>query len=155
MTRINSNIDPVDLIDQHLLAEYREIVRIPSAVKRMGITIHNRTIPRKFTLGKGHVTFFYNKLAFLHHRFKLLKDELQRRQYATNITDEVFLTDNLDFQILYQNMSDADKHLGNQLIIDRISEKLTTMKSVPKWNKKPINPETYIQNLRKKYQHEN
>lgn len=92
MTRINAKIKPADLIDQHLLAEYREIVRIPNTVKANLDNAYKKVkqAPQTFKLGTGHVIYFYDKIKFLHERFLLLKEELQSREIETNMTDEMF-----------------------------------------------------------------
>ncbi|NJO65836.1 MAG: hypothetical protein HC836_49530 [Richelia sp. RM2_1_2] len=54
MTRINANISPKLLHYKHLLAESREIKRIPNAVKNGRVKLID--IPKKFTLGKGLTT---------------------------------------------------------------------------------------------------
>lgn len=79
MTRINSNIKPSVLIDQHLLAEYNEITRI-------ALIDFNKThvIPITFRLGAGHVKFFYDKQKFLHERYLLLRNELVNRNISVN-----------------------------------------------------------------------
>ena len=64
MTRINL-VNPKELTDQHLVAEYREIFMVGSSLQRsMKSKSWNKTInniPKEFTLNKGHVTFLYNK----------------------------------------------------------------------------------------------
>lgn len=83
MTRINVGI-PVDTLSrQHLLAEHREIKRIPNAI-RNGIADLD-DIPSTFRMNKGHVRFFYNKLGYLLRRYKEIRDECYKRGY--NITD--------------------------------------------------------------------
>jgi len=79
MTRINVGIDPKRLSRQHLLAEHREIKRIPNAVARGRYNLEG--IPDKFKLGKGHVKFFYNKLLYLHKRYKKIYKECKKRGY--------------------------------------------------------------------------
>lgn len=59
MTRINL-VDPLELMDSHLLAEYREIRLLCANITRMlngkrGITPSR--IPERFTLNRGHVLF--------------------------------------------------------------------------------------------------
>jgi len=82
MTRINL-IDPRELTDQHLIAEYREIFMVGSSLirsmksKDWENTLMN--IPKKFTLNKGHVVFFYNKGKYLDKRYSLLVKEMKRR----------------------------------------------------------------------------
>jgi len=79
MTRINVGIPPVKLSRQHLLAEHREIKRIPNMVKSGRANLEN--IPEKFCLGKGHVSFFYDKLNTLYWRYVKLYNECRRRGY--------------------------------------------------------------------------
>ncbi len=82
MTRINL-VDPSELSDQHLVAEYREIFMVGSSLQRSlksknwEKTLAN--IPVKYTLNKGHVTFFYNKGKYLYKRYKLLIKEMKNR----------------------------------------------------------------------------
>lgn len=82
MTRIN--VVPVEeLCDQHLLAEHRELTRIPNGIASGRHTNFNN-IPPTYRLGAGHVTFFLNKLAFLSQRYSALHDECKRRGF--NVT---------------------------------------------------------------------
>lgn len=87
MTRINV-VEPSSLSDQHLVAEYREIMRLPGNLKT---SLNRKTkkftmeeIPKAYTLGKGHVKFFYDKMAYLDKRFKQLVAEMKKRGFATN-----------------------------------------------------------------------
>jgi len=82
MTRINL-VNPRELSDQHLVAEYREIFMVGSSLQR-SIKSKNwlktkYNIPDEFTLNKGHVTFFYNKGMYLDKRYSLLVNEMKRR----------------------------------------------------------------------------
>ena len=86
MTRINAGIAPAELHRRHLIAEYRETLMVPAALRR---SLRTRApadilagIPKQFTLNKGHVSFFYNKLAFLEQRYESLKTEMRRRRYT-------------------------------------------------------------------------
>ena len=85
MTRINSNVDPKQLMDQHLMAEYRELPMVLASLRRSLKTQSEREvlkkIPPRFTLNKGHVLFFYNKLTFLRNRYDRLVNELHNRGY--------------------------------------------------------------------------
>lgn len=147
MTRINANILPIDLIDQHLLAEYREIIRIPNVVNKNGYD-YNKKYPKVFTLGTGHVLYFYDKHKFLHKRFLLLKTELTRRNIQNNINDDMFL--NIS-QNLYNDIDSSYLYNANILIVDRIIERITTMKSVPKYCGQPIDKEIYFNTFKNKY----
>lgn len=80
MTRINL-VDPRLLHSKHLLAEYRELPRVfklVEAAERRGAKLR---IPSEYVLGPGHVTFFYNKLAFLTRRFHAIVLECQQRGF--------------------------------------------------------------------------
>jgi deoxyribonuclease (pyrimidine dimer) len=92
MTRINSNIDPKKLKRLHLIAEYREITMVPAALKRSlrtkSVDEVLKSVPKSFTLNKGHVTFFYTKLGFLKTRFNALCEELVHRGYSCDRTRE-------------------------------------------------------------------
>ena len=82
MTRVNSAIDPSTLCDQHLFAEYREMLRVVGESFRTD----KSKIPTKFKLGTGHVKFFADKGLFMQIRHKTLVEELHRRQITTNFS---------------------------------------------------------------------
>lgn len=71
MTRINC-IEPSRLTDRHLLAEYREMLRLRHAKPR-------QTNVSSYRPGKGHVLFFYDKGGYLLQRHEQLRNEMQRR----------------------------------------------------------------------------
>jgi deoxyribonuclease (pyrimidine dimer) len=77
MTRINIGIDTKLLTNKHLLAEHREIKRIPNAIKNSRAVL--KDIPQQFCLGKGHVRFFYNKLLYLKNRYESIYKECIER----------------------------------------------------------------------------
>lgn len=79
MTRINVGIDPRSLSSKHLIAEHREIKRIPNMVKSGKAKLVN--IPNQFTLGTGHVKFFYCRLGFLLERYKAIHAECLQRGF--------------------------------------------------------------------------
>ena len=80
MTRINCI--PVEmLLDQHLFAEYREITR----VSKLARPLDNYG---GYTMGTGHVKFFYDKGLYLSKRCEQLYAELVRRGY--NVTHKVY-----------------------------------------------------------------
>jgi deoxyribonuclease (pyrimidine dimer) len=90
MTRINL-VPPRELCDQHLLAEHRELTRIPNVLyRRMSNPDLSTTgIPLTYTVrterdpsgGKGHVKFFYNKLGFLFLRYQDIMEECSIRGF--------------------------------------------------------------------------
>ena len=90
MTRINC-IPVQELTREHLVAEYRELPRIYKLVddaldKQHECFIRPR-IPARYTMGTGHVLFFYNKMAYITRRHRELIEEMQRRGFTTNHTD--------------------------------------------------------------------
>jgi len=74
VVRINL-VDPHKLADQHLVAEYDEILMLLGCVKKYPLP---GGIPEKYCLGKGHVKFFKDKLAYLKRRFEEIKREMKR-----------------------------------------------------------------------------
>ena len=88
MTRINCGIPVEELCDKHLMAEHREIKRIPNCVKRGRYNLENQ--PELFTLGKGHVKFFYDKLGYLKKRYIEIHNECSETNDITkSFTDIV------------------------------------------------------------------
>ena len=82
MTRINL-VPITELSDQHLVAEYREIFMVgPSLQRSLKSPNWNKTketLPKEFTLNKGHVKFFYNKGKYLYNRYLELVKEMKNR----------------------------------------------------------------------------
>lgn len=86
MTRINV-VPPSELSDKHLGAEYRELPRIFGHVRKAiarGETPYDPRNPAEYTLGRGHVRFFYPRLSWVVVRYDLLVRECRRRQRVVN-----------------------------------------------------------------------
>lgn len=86
MTRINC-VPVEELTDKHLLAEYRELPRVfklAEAAYLRGDTPGQ--YPREYTLGKGHVKFFYTRLWWLQRRFDHLVLEMLARGFRPQYT---------------------------------------------------------------------
>ena len=77
MVRVNL-INPKNLSDQHLIAEYNEILMLLGYVRK-----HPRLdeVPKKYSLGKGHILFFKNKLRYLKKRHEQIKKEMKKRGF--------------------------------------------------------------------------
>lgn len=115
MTRINVGIPVKMLCDEHLLAEHREIKRLPNS-KLLGK-------PSKFfVLGKGHVTFFKDKGKFTLKRYISIYNECKLRGF--NVTDYRSSWNNYDGNE-YMPTPDAIN-----LISNRIIERLSHMKRI-------------------------
>lgn len=83
MTRINVGYPVEKLTTKHLIAEHREIKRIPNTIISGKAKI--KDIPETFRLGAGHVKFFYNKLGYLLDRYNKIHEECLRRGF--NVQD--------------------------------------------------------------------
>lgn len=86
MTRINV-VPPTELTNKHLMAEYRELPRIFTEVKKKvlsGITPDDLKQPNHYKMGTGHVLFFMTRCSWLAHRYLQLHDELITRNYNLN-----------------------------------------------------------------------
>jgi deoxyribonuclease (pyrimidine dimer) len=93
MTRLNL-VDPKVLTDQHLFAEWREIKMVPKALARSlaarGQEKVLASIPSTYRLGKGHVSFFYNKFRYLEKRYdELTAALLDRKIHDFNLTSQL------------------------------------------------------------------
>ena len=139
MTRINASIRPIQLTDQHLLAEIRELPRILNTIKSGKAKVENKT--DMFKLGTNHTTFFYGRLKYLVERHKDLVNEATLRRFNV-----------MDYSESYK---DLPKHLYNdwkpssgvkKLLTERITERLTEMKNI-KFNREPITVEEAIKKL--------
>ena len=121
MTRINAGFPVKKLTDKHLLAEHREIKRIPNTIKSGKAKFEN--IPQNFTLGAGHVKFFYDKLGYLKERYLEIHRECILRGF--NVTNYTECWDGLPEKLM-KNWTPSD--FDSQLIVNRINERLSEMK---------------------------
>jgi len=83
MVRINL-INPKFLADQHLIAEYNEILMLLGYVKK-NPKLDLAQVPKRYKLGKGHILFFKNKLKYLKNRFDIIKKEMKKRGFSGKI----------------------------------------------------------------------
>ncbi len=117
MTRINVGIPPKELTRQHLLAEHREIKRIPNTLSKGKYTLDN--IPTQFKLGTGHVKFFYNKALYLKERYLMIYQECVDRGF--NVTYYGDSWDNVPVELMNSyTPTDRDR----EIIRERIRERL-------------------------------
>ena len=132
MTRINL-IKPSELSDQHLIAEYREIFMVGSALPRsLNSKNWKRTkenLPKEFTLNTGHVKFFYNKGRYLHKRYLTLIEEMQNRGMNPNL-ERQFKKEQWPSKF-YKDWEPKEKDI--QLIRKRIEEKINQKPTWYRW----------------------
>lgn len=119
MVRINL-ISPKFLADQHLIAEYNEILMLFGYVKRYP-KLDLKKIPKKYKLGQGHILFFKNKLKYLEKRFERIKEEMHRRGFLTNI--KINLNRFNNELVKDWNPSNHDKDLIKKRLVKKINLK--------------------------------
>jgi len=127
MTRINT-IPPRELCDKHLMAEIREITRIPNTVKSGKARIEG--IPATFRLGSGHVKFFYDKMGYLERRYKQLYDECVYRGF--NVQDNSGSFKGIPIELM-NGWTPTRESVS--LIKDRLEEKFKVMKNIKYTNR--------------------
>lgn len=135
--RLNTGVPPAVLLDQHLIAEYRELL-IPGGQQIKRNWQPTAPIPPTFRLGKGHITFWRNKHLYLARRHEALVAEMKRRGFTPNLTywplNEIpnqFKTDWIP--------SPADTRLVRERIVERFLAKPTWYRF---WGK-PVDPDEY------------
>ena len=124
MTRINVGIPPAELVNQHLIAEHREIKRIPNCIAKGKYNMEG--IPNKFKLGTGHVKFFYNKLLYLKKRYISLYNECIKRGF--NVQNYINAWDNVPQKLMNDYKVKAN---DCRIIRQRINDRKTNRKNKP------------------------
>lgn len=84
MTRINI-IPPEELMDQHLIAEYRETRLLTQNLRRSFQSkngMDKTKIPKQFTLNAGHILFFKDKGEYIRKRYEQLQTEMRNRGFT-------------------------------------------------------------------------
>lgn len=128
MTRIN--VIPADqLTDQHLVAEYREMLMVPASLKRSLSSkngMDKNRIPKQYTLNTGHVYFFYDKGKFLKERYDSLVNEMKKRGMNPD-PSRIFPTQVFEDNNLYNNWKVTKKavEINSERITERINQKPT------------------------------
>ncbi len=132
MTRINI-IEPTELTDQHLIAEYREITMVPGSLKRTLVSkigYQEKKVPKKFTLNGGHVYFFYNKGKYLDNRYVEIRTEMKRRGFKPD-PNRKFPVDIFKDNGLYNDWMPTVE--DQKIIRERIAERIAAK---PDWYRK-------------------
>lgn len=132
MTRINV-IHPTRLTDQHLLAEYRELPRVFALAAKAATRV---PVPPAYTLGTGHVKFFYPRTRFLSERQQTLIQELLERGY--NLAHRT-----APAPVLGRDGSWAPDEDAQDINLQRLREKLAQAGSKYTYYGKPVLPTFY------------
>jgi hypothetical protein len=123
MTRINVGIAPARLPTKLLIAEHREITRIPNAVTSGRARLDQPPVD-EFRLGPGHVRFFYTRLGYLADRYQLILTECRHRGY--DVTDKTSAFEGVDRGTAYVP-SERDRGL----ILKRFAERGYELQRMP------------------------
>jgi len=125
MTRINVGIPPRELTDKHLIAEHRELKRIPNVVAKGRCNLNN--IPARFSLGKGHVSFFYDKLGYLKERYIDLYNECIARGF--NVRSYLVSWDSVPTELMNSyTPTEEDVRIIRERIADRLANPIAKQK---------------------------
>lgn len=130
MTRISATIKPVELCDQMLRAEHREIKRIPNKItKRLAegkeIILHDQ--PKHFKLGTGHEKFFYTRIKYLHQRWQELHKECLERGFNMTDYSDAFIS----VPDEYYNDWIPDYDVVRPILVERVNQQIDRMKGQP------------------------
>ena len=107
------------------MAEHRELKRIPNVVSRGRYNL--KTSPSEFTLGKGHVSFFYDKLGYLKERYLDLYDECKARGF--NVQSYISSWDGVPLELMNSYApTERDRQIVRERIADRIANPLAKQK---------------------------
>lgn len=125
MTRINC-IPVSYLADQHLLAEYNEMAMALASLRRSKAS--GRPLPKRseYTLGAGHVIFFYDKGKYLKRRYEQLVSELLRREYRLDSNRK------MEWEVITKDLDNdwVPDPKAQELNLQRIKERINLK---PEW----------------------
>jgi deoxyribonuclease (pyrimidine dimer) len=117
MVRVNVGIDVKDLTDEHLRAENVEIQMLLKFIEKYPIG----NIPSKFSLNKGHISFFRDKGNYLLIRLTLIQNEMVERRMKLNKE----LGIDVNFNIPSNNMFNyVEQYNDSEIIATRIIERI-------------------------------
>lgn len=121
MTRINYGIPVKCLTDEHLLAEHREIKRLPKSFSAALSSGSINRVPKSFCLGKGHVLFFVDKPRYTLSRYIQIYRECIRRGF-----DVTAYSHNWDvYSDKWFRKSIRPTENDRNIIVERITERIT------------------------------
>lgn len=149
MTRVNYGIKPIHLPDKLLLAEHREIKRIPKIFEKSLKSGSINRIPKKFTLGKGHVLFFIDKPFYTYSRYIEIYNECINRGFnVENYSNNWYVYKRLKFNGTRIRITQQDLDLITDRLISRI---ITYKEPILRYYGKPYSKLEFINLLSDKY----
>lgn len=130
MTRINL-VPPAELHPKHLMGEIHEISRVFGLVRKAQARKINKynfkekvKAPDTYTMGTGHVLFFYSRLGYITSRYYALNEEAVKRGYKVNPIEKQQLIDGIQDWWFGDYMPTAEAIKINQ---ERLDERLVGM----------------------------
>lgn len=144
MTRINATIEQSafthdDLLDQHLMIAYREVTRIANLAR---LPKRGEKFPEQYTLGTGHMKFFYDKGEFLAKQCQELYEACRARGF--NVQHKEYKPHGFSLNKPWEPTKRAI--VEN---IFRLDEKLKDKPTFYKLRGKPVAQDYYIKLLNK------
>lgn len=124
MTRINVGVDPGELCDQHLLAEYRELPRLWDFDSA-------NAPPPHFKLGSGHVLWCAQWQGYLANRYLTIVEEMRQRGFAVRYPDPP------PWALSGEWPPPGEVQRARPIVQSRLTERLATMRRTPTWYGKP------------------
>lgn len=82
-----------------------------------------KEIPEKYTLGTGHVKYFFNKFGYLKSRFEQLVSEMERRGYHPKFKDSSIFNQEERWMGNYTPTPEAIE-INRQRINERLNKKV-------------------------------
>jgi len=123
VTRINVGIQPSELCDQHLVAEYRELPRLWN--------LQLKSLPPiQFKLGTGHVLWCAQYQGMLADRYVALVAEMRARGFSVSYPEPP------SGKINGRRPSKAAIQAARPIVLERLRQKYRTMKNPPRWTKR-------------------
>jgi deoxyribonuclease (pyrimidine dimer) len=126
MVRVNCGIEPYMLTDEHLRAENVELQMLLTFISK-----HPKgTIPNKFSLNKGHISFFRDKAGYIAKRLQGVQTEMANRGMSVNFCIDIYSEFNIPLNNRKEYSPTAD---DAEIVAERIVERIIN----PKRKKNP------------------
>lgn len=137
MVRINL-LEPKYLADQHLIAEYYELLVFLDRIKNHQ---NLENIPKSYRLGAGHLLFFKNKLKYLQNRHQMIREEMKLRGFKPKVK--------MDLSFFSKKMINdwQPKKKDLTIIKDRIREKILFRPDFYRYYRQKKGPDFFLKLL--------
>lgn len=126
MTRVNLGVEPSELCDKHLVAEYREIPRVVTLCKSRisrGASVVPPVTPERFVLGTGHMLYFCRFLKTIELRYIGLCEEMRERGFSVNFGGRLPIPQAIHHLVYHECPLDHVEE-ARYLVIERIRSRM-------------------------------